>query len=143
MSHMKTSLLRELSEALRNEDRKELFGLVAERVRTCMLDRDEAEVIADWFDRLARGDDPRKVLKGETRGRPKGSTGTKVLRSKEVRFPDHVDLCWRMRRAMAAGHAPEVVFGSFAKVYGVTPRHVREVWESTEPTLGADPELAK
>lgn len=139
---MATSALHVLAANLRGADRSILFGAVAERIRSCMLDPAEAAFIASWFERLAAGDDPKKVFLGETRGRKKGSTGAKFVRGTEVRLPDHADLCWSMRRAMAQ-HEPDAVFAAVAKVYSATPEYVRDVWESVAPTLAPDPSLPR
>lgn len=122
-------------------DRAILFGAVAERIRSCMLDPTEASLIAGWFDRLAAGDDPKCVLYGETRGRKRGTTGEKLY-APGVRLPDHADLCWRMREAMTQ-HDPESVFAAVAKVYSVTPEYVRQIWHEVGPTLAPDPSAGK
>lgn len=137
------SALRILDATTKRSDRALLFRAVAERVRSCMLDPDEAAVIATWFDRLAAGDDARKVFFNETRGRPKGATGMKVVRGQEVRLPDHLDLAWSMRRAIAAGHAGDTVFAHVAKLYGVQPDTVRDIYEANVPLLADDPSLPK
>ena len=128
------------AENTKGADRSALFGLVSERIRTCMLDSSEAAFIAAWFDRLAAGEDPKRVFYGETRGRKRGSTGTKYVRGTDVQLPDHIDLCWNMRRAISQ-HDPETVFAAVAKVYSVTPDYVREIWEREGPTLAPDPKL--
>lgn len=132
------SYLRILAESTKGKERQILFGAIAERVRSCMLDPDEADIIAGLFDRLAAGEKPDKVLRGETRGRPKRATGTKTVRGNEVRLPDHADLCWSIRHAHHFGHSLETIFAHVAKLYGVTKDHVADVYAQVLPTLADD-----
>lgn len=132
------TVLHILADTTKNADRALLFRAVSERIRSCMLDHDEAALIAEWFDRLAQGQDPKRVFYGETRGRKKGATGSKFVSGAEVRLPDHIDLCWRMRQAMTQ-HDPDAVFAAVAKLYSVTVEYVRAIWEKVSPTLAPDP----
>lgn len=135
------SIVRILSE--RRGNRELLFGAVADSIRSCRLDPDEADVIAKWFERMRDGEKPADVLLGERRGRRKGATGGKFIKGETVHLPDHVDLTWRMRQAIAFGHAPEVVFNSIAEMYGVTAAHVAEIYATHVGTLADDPTIAK
>lgn len=137
------SILRMMDSHVKGQKRATLFRAVAERIRTCMLDPDEAALIAKWFDRLAAGEDSTKILWGETRGRPKRSTGGKFIGGEVVRLPDHVDLCWTIRQAIARGNADDVVFGEVAELYGVTSGHIAKLYARILPTLGIDSSIPK
>lgn len=135
------SLLRMFDARMKGAQRAILFRAVAARVRTGMLDTDEIEIISGWFDRLAAGESPKRVLLGETRGRRKGSTGGKYIKGEVVSLPDPIDTCWRIRRAIANGNSPKEVFAAFAQCYGVTADHISKLYKKHLPTLGADPAI--
>ncbi|WP_374474305.1 hypothetical protein [Arenimonas sp.] len=137
------SLLRLLDANLRGKERTELFAVVAERVRTQLLTPDEAALISDWFQRMAQGEDPQKVLVGETRGRPRGSNSNGYIKGRDVSLPDHVDLCWMMRRAIAKTGNEDAIFALVARHFDKTPSYLRKLYREILPTLAADPELAE
>ncbi len=138
-----TSLLRLYDMNSRGDDRQQLFRAVSERLRTGLLTEDEADLIAEWFARLGRGEDPQKVLYGETRGRKRGSTGSQYLKGRDVSLPDHIDLCWSIRRAIARTGDPDKVFEVHAKHFGRTADYIKRLYEQYEPVLGKDSELHK
>lgn len=140
MSRSSQTILEMMHERTKGKERHVLFKAVAERIRTGMLDPAEAALIAGWFEKLANGGDPKRTFYGETRGRHKGSTGEKFVNFDYVRLPDHVDLCWNMRRAMR-DHGPKSVFKKVSRLYGVTPEYVEEIWDEISPSLDDDPDL--
>ena len=135
------SLLRLLDSNLKGSERQILFGAVHERIRSQLLTHDEAALIAGWFQRLADGQAPARVFLGETRGRKRGSNTTEFLKGKDVAFPDHADLCWNIRRAIASTGDEDRIFKLFADHYGKTPDYLQRLYKQILPTLAADPEL--
>jgi hypothetical protein len=116
------SLVETTAEAFSESGGQELAGhlyrLVAERVRQRALDESEAKVIADWFDRLAKGEDPRKVFQHRRGGRPrKGRNG-----------PDDSDIAWIVHLALARGVKPAAVYLGVAKAHGLKPRTVQNIY---------------
>lgn len=136
------SILRML-DSLKRDDRRILFRAVAERLRTGLLTEDEAALIAGWFDALADGKNPADVLLGERRGRPSGKNTATYIKGMDVSLPDHVDLCWTMRRAIARTGNEDQVFGVVAEKFGKTVDHIRRLYQEIEPTLANDPDAAK
>lgn len=141
MSTEPTSMLRRFDRTTKGDQRARLFRAVSERVRTGLLTADESALIAEWFDRLAAGDDPKKVFMGETRGRKRGGTNTKYLKDADVKLPDHVDLCWNLRRWIAQTGDADRIFTLCAQHFGRTPEYIRELYDKHSPTLGSDPDL--
>lgn len=137
------SLLRLLHESLKRDDRRELFGVAAARVRTGLLTNDEAELIASWFEQIADGKNPQDVLFGERRGRKPGANTVTYLKGQDVSFPDHLDLCWSIRRWIARTGDEEQVFKIAAKHYGKTADYIRRLYKDTEPKLAPDPDLLR
>lgn len=140
------SLLRLLHEELKREDRRQLFAAVAERVRTGLLTDDEAALIAGWFDQFAAGKKPGDVLLGERRGRKRGANTIKTnyLRGYDVSLPDHVDLCWTIRRAIArTGGNEKKVFETVARHFEKTTDYIERLYRRIEPDLAPDPDLPK
>ncbi|WP_162434810.1 hypothetical protein [Pseudoxanthomonas koreensis] len=137
------SLLRRFDETRKGDDRKLLFRAVAERVKTGLLTHDEAELIAGWFERLADGEKPAKVLLGETRGRKAGSNGVKYLKGQDVSLPDHVDLCWSLRQWIDRTGDEDRIFREAAARFGCTKDHIERIYAEHLPTLGPDPSLEK
>jgi hypothetical protein len=89
-----------------------LYRMVSERIRA-RLDPDEAAVVAAWFDRLAAGEDPRKVFATNSRGRKKkGKDG-----------PDDYDIAWIVHLAIEHGVEPTNVYREVAKRITVTGKH--------------------
>ena len=114
---------------------------MAERVRTRYLTEGESQLIAHWFDQLAEGKDPRKVLYGETRGRPRGSTNRKHIAGQDVAMPDPFDLAWSMRRAIARTGDKDRIIRLVAESYDRTADYIRDLYDQTLPKLGDDPDL--
>lgn len=156
MSTDPTSLLRLIDANTKGDERAELFRAVSCRVRTGLLTADESALIAEWFDQIAgvvekpakQGEAPdkklravAKVLLGETRGRPRGGTNAKYLKGADVKLPDHVDLCWNLRRWIAQTGDADRIFKLCAEHFGRTPEYIRELYERIAPTLGSDPNL--
>lgn len=137
------SLLRLLHENLRRDDRRELFGVAADRVRTGLLTNDEAELIASWFEQIADGKNPQDVLFGERRGRKPNANTTTYLKGQDVSLPDHVDLCWSIRRWIALTGNEDQIFKTVAEHFGKTTDHIRRLYRRIERTLGPDPSLTK
>lgn len=123
------SLLTQLDRGTKGEERLHLFKLAAERVKTCLLWPDEAELIASWFEAIAKGESPKKVLFGETRGRPKGVTTTKIVKGKEVQLPNHFDLVFMMKQAIADDHSEADVVASFARKFDHEIRYIQGVFD--------------
>lgn len=137
------SLLRLLHENLRRDDRRKLFAAAAARVRTGLLTPDESELIASWFEQIADGKNPQDVLFGERRGRKRNANTATYLKGREVSLPDHVDLCWTIRRGIAQTGNEEQIFKTVADHFGKTTDHIRRLYRQIEPTLGPDPSLTK
>lgn len=137
------SLLRLLHDELKRDDRRQLFGAVAERVRTGLLTNDESELIASWFEQIADGKNPQDVLYGERRGRKPSANTVTYLKGRDVSLPDHVDLCWSIRQWIARTGNEEQIFEIVAKHFGKTTDHIRRLYRRIEPTLGADPSLTE
>lgn len=137
------SLLRLLHESLKRDDRREFFGAVAARVRTGLLTNDESELIARWFEQIADGNNPEDVLFGERRGRKPNANTATYLKGRDVSLPDHVDLCWSIRRWIAQTSNEEQIFKIVAKHFGKTTDHIRRLYRRIEPTLAPDPSLTK
>lgn len=137
------SLLRLLHENLKRDDRRELYGAVAARVRTGLLTDDESELISSWFEQIAAGKNPQDVLFGERRGRKPGANTVTYLKGHDVSLPDHVDLCWSIRRWIARTGNEEKIFEIAAKNFGKTPDHIRRLYKDIEPTLAPDPDLLR
>lgn len=137
------SLLRLMHDELKRDDRRVLFGAVAERIRTGLLTVDESELIAGWFEQIAEGKKPQDVLFGERRGRRPGANTVTYLKGQDVLLPDHVDLCWSIRRWIARTGNEEKIFEIAAKHYGKTADHIRRLYKEHEPTLAPDPDLLR
>lgn len=138
-----TSFLRVLDRSLKGGDRAILFSAVVERLQTRLLTQDEANLVSGWFESLASGKDPKKVFMGETRGRPKGSNSNEFLKGQDIALPDHVDLCWTIRSAIAKTGDEDHVFRVVAKHFGKTEDHLRRLYARILPTLADDPEIVK
>lgn len=141
MSEIPESILRMFDRRLKGKDREQLFAAVAERIRTGLLTVDESRLVAGWFDRLANGEKPAKVLIGETRGQKRGATNPKFMEGEDVSLPDRVDLCWSLRQWIARTGEPERIFELCAKQFGRTPDYIGRLYKEISPTLADDPEL--
>ncbi len=95
-----------------------LYGMVAEIIRARVLDESEARVVADWFARLAAGEDPREVFGVSRGGRPrKGESG-----------PDDHDIAWIVHMALSRGIDSRVVYAGVAKAHRLKPRTVANIY---------------
>lgn len=137
------SFLRLLHENLKRDERRQLFRAAAARVRTGLLTEDESELIAQWFEQIAEGRNTDDVLFGERRGRKPNANTVTYLKGRDVSLPDHVDLCWSIRRWIARTGNEDQIFETVAKHFGKTTDHIRRLYKRVEPTLGPDPSLTE
>ena len=126
---MSASLIRIFRDhAQKNADIKpKLYRMVAERLRTRVLDEDEAEVIAEWFDRLAAGEPAKEVFPRKPAGRPKGTTPRKL---------DDIDIAWLVRRAIEADIKPTAAYRLVADAHGLDWQSVRNLYSKLRGELG-------
>jgi hypothetical protein len=107
--------------------RKVLYELVAQRIRSRALDPGEAQVIAAWFDRLARGEKAARVFPEKKKiGRP-----SRARKSGH----DEVDIAFIAKTMIAAGIPPRDVWRALGKAEELKPASVRNIYLKHKKTL--------
>ena len=120
------SLLNLLLEQRDEEAQKLAYRIIAERAKTRVLDPDEAQIVADWFDRLGAGEDPAKVSP-KFGGRPKGKTAERTPMP-DGRIPDDYDVAWVVKQNLERGIKPGDVYAGVARAFGMNKTNVRNIW---------------
>lgn len=109
-----------------------LFRMVAERIRS-RLDPGESDVVAEWFDRLAAGDEPKSVFWLDLAGRPRGKTRARKPMT-YGRIPDDIDIAWIVRQNI--GKAPKSeIYAGVAKAFGMKAGTVRNIYAKNKALL--------
>lgn len=93
-----------------------LWGAVAETIRA-RLDPIDADIVAGFFDRLARGDDPRVVFQTDKGGHRRKTEG------------DPLDIAWRVHFAKHAHIDEQIAFKRIAKAEGLKVDTVRRYYD--------------
>jgi hypothetical protein len=107
--------------------RKVLYELVAQRIRSRALDPGEAQVIATWFDRLARGEKGARVFPEKKIGRP-----PRARKSGH----DDVEIALMAKYFLIAERMPpRDVWRKLGKAEELTPASVRNIYLKHRKTL--------
>ena len=104
-----------------------LFRLLAQEVRSRVLQVDDADLIAGWFDRIAAGESPADVLPHKPPGRPRKVTAPRKPMG-DGRIPDDYDVAHIVHQNVSAGMKRSEVCRKVAKALGMREGTVRNIY---------------
>lgn len=111
------------------EEAQLLYRIIAERVKTRLLDESEADTLSEIFSRLANGEDPADIFCTKRKpGRPKKSTAPRKPMAITGRIPDDFDITQIVHQNIEEGEELNSVCKKVAKSFGMKVKTVRNIY---------------